>query len=73
MYRRFLVSLSALLVALSVTAQEQEQITAEEFLASLTFQKGAITLPGGVASLDLPEGYHYLSPEDTESVLVTAW
>jgi uncharacterized membrane-anchored protein len=73
MYRRFLVSLSGLLVALSVTAQEQEQITAEEFLASLNFQKGAITLPGGVASLDLPEGFHYLSPEDTESVLVTAW
>ena len=73
MYRRFLVLLSGLLVALSVTAQEQEQITAEEFLASLNFQKGAITLPGGVASLDLPEGFHYLSPEDTESVLVTAW
>jgi uncharacterized membrane-anchored protein len=73
MYRRFLVSLSGLLVALSVTAQEQEQITAEEFLASLNFQKGAITLPGGVASLELPEGFHYLSPEDTESVLVTAW
>ena len=54
MYRRFLVALSGLLVALSATAQEQEQITAEEFLASLNFQKGAITLPGGVASLDLP-------------------
>ena len=73
MYRRFLVALSGLLVALSATAQEQEQITAEEFLASLNFQKGVITLPGGVASLDLPEGFHYLSPEDTENVLVTAW
>jgi len=73
MYRRFLVALSGLLVALSATAQEQEQITAEEFLASLNFQKGVITLPGGVASLDLPEDFHYLSPEDTENVLVTAW
>ena len=73
MYRRFLGALSGLLVALSATAQEQEQITAEEFLASLNFQKGVITLPGGVASLDLPEGFHYLSPEDTENVLVTAW
>ena len=73
MYRRILVLLSGLLAALCVSAQEQEQITAEEFLASLNFQKGAITLPGGVASLDLPEGFHYLSPEDTESVLVTAW
>jgi len=58
MYRRFLVALSGLLVALSATAQEQEQITAEEFLASLSFQKGVITLPGGVASLGLPEGFH---------------
>ena len=73
MYRRILVLLSGLLAALCVSAQEQEQITAEEFLASLNFQTGAITLPGGVASLDLPEGFHYLSPEDTESVLVTAW
>ena len=73
MIRRFLVMLSALLAAFSVTAQEQEQITAEEFLASLNFQKGTITLPGGVADLTLPEGFHYLSPEDTERVLVTAW
>ncbi|NCF27997.1 MAG: DUF2167 domain-containing protein [Gammaproteobacteria bacterium] len=73
MYRRILVCLGALLAAFSVAAQEQEQITAEEFLASLNFQKGTITLPGGVASLTLPAGFHYLSPEDTESVLVTAW
>jgi len=73
MYRRVLVWLGALLAAFSVAAQEQEQITAEEFLASLNFQKGTITLPGGVASLTLPAGFHYLSPEDTESVLVTAW
>ena len=73
MYRRCLVWLGGLLTAFSVTAQEQEQITAEEFLASLNFQKGAITLPGDVASLDLPDGFHYLSPEDTERVLVTAW
>jgi uncharacterized membrane-anchored protein len=73
MNRQFLVVLSALLVAFSVTTHAQEQITAEEFLASLDFQKGTITLPGGVADLTLPEGFHYLSPEDTERVLVTAW
>jgi uncharacterized membrane-anchored protein len=73
MHGRFFVCLSGVLAAFCVAAQEQEQISAEEFLASLNFQKGAITLPGGVASLNLPEGFHYLSPEDTESVLVTAW
>ncbi len=73
MNRQFFVVLSALLTVFSVTAHAQEQITAEEFLASLNFQKGTITLPGGVADLTLPEGFHYLSPEDTERVLVTAW
>jgi uncharacterized membrane-anchored protein len=73
MHRRFLVMLSALLAVLSMTVDAQEQITAEEFLASLNLQKGTITLPGGVANLALPEGFHYLSPEDTERVLVTAW
>ena len=73
MYARILVCLGALLTAFSVAAQEQEQITAEQFLASLNFQTGTITLPNGVATLNLPEGFHYLSPEDTERVLVTAW
>jgi uncharacterized membrane-anchored protein len=63
--------LGALLAAFSVAAQEQ--ITAEDFLASLSFQKGNITLPGDVASLALPDDFHYLSPADTEKVLVTAW
>lgn len=71
MFRRIVALSCALLVAFSVTAQEQ--ITAEEFLASLNFQKGAITLPGDFASLTLPDGFHYLSPEDTEKVLVMAW
>jgi uncharacterized membrane-anchored protein len=65
--------MSLLLTVVCGGAQAQEQITAEAFLASLNFQKGAITLPGGVASLSLPEGFHYLSPQDTERVLVTAW
>lgn len=73
MLRRVLTCISALLAVICVAAQAQEQITADEFLASLNFQTGAITLPGGVASLNLPEGFHYLSPEDTERVLVTAW
>jgi uncharacterized membrane-anchored protein len=73
MNRRVLVLLGTLLASASASAGAQEQMTAEEFLASLTFHEGNITLPGGVASLSLPEGFHYLSPEDTERVLVTAW
>jgi len=74
MFRRMCALLGALLAVLTLnSATAAERLTAEEFLASLDFQHGAIHLPGGVASVDLPEGYYYLSPEDTERVLVTAW
>jgi uncharacterized membrane-anchored protein len=48
-------------------------MTAEEFTASLKFQKGKVDLPQGIATLNLPETFAYLNPEDTERVLVTAW
>jgi len=48
-------------------------MTAEDFFASLKFQKGKIELPRNIATLDLPDSFAYLSPEDTENVLVKAW
>jgi uncharacterized membrane-anchored protein len=48
-------------------------ITAEQFEASLSFQQGKIALPGGIATLDLPPGFRYLSPADAERVLVEGW
>ena len=53
MNRRILVLLGALAAAASSGAGAREQITAEEFLDSLTFHEGNITLPGGMASLVL--------------------
>jgi uncharacterized membrane-anchored protein len=49
------------------------QTTAEQFLAKLNFQKGKITLPDGIATLNLPSGFEYLSPADADKVLVDAW
>ena len=49
------------------------QMTAEQFLAQLHFQRGKITLPGSIATLDLPDNFRYLSPADAERVLVDAW
>lgn len=46
---------------------------AQEFEASLTYQTGKITLPGGKATLNVPEDYYYLSPQDTKRVLEEAW
>lgn len=54
---------------------EQAQIQAwiAQFEASLNRQTGTITLPGGVATLDVSENFYYLSPEDSQRVLVEAW
>ncbi|MES2316360.1 MAG: DUF2167 domain-containing protein [Pseudomonadota bacterium] len=48
-------------------------MTAEQFESSLTFQQGKISLPGNIATLNLPPSFRYLSPTDTERVLVEAW
>ncbi len=44
-----------------------------QFESGLTFQQGKIALPGGMATLDLPASFRYLSPADTERVLVQGW
>ncbi|RYY74360.1 MAG: DUF2167 domain-containing protein [Gammaproteobacteria bacterium] len=46
---------------------------AQTFLASLKFQTGKITLPNGIATIDLPTNFHYLPPEDSEKLLVEGW
>lgn len=51
----------------------QNTMTAEQFLASLKFQQGKITLPNGIATLDLPPTFRYLDPADSNRVLVDAW
>jgi uncharacterized membrane-anchored protein len=48
-------------------------MTAEQFLASLKFQQGKITLPSGIAVLNLPASFRYLGPEDANRILVDAW
>ncbi len=54
-------------------ADDAPQMTREQFLASLHFQPGSITLPGKIATLALPAEFHYLPPDDAERVLVDAW
>lgn len=74
-----LVSFLALF-SITLAAQEapeaaaaEPQISAEEFLQSLKPQSGNITLPNKVATIQLKEGFQYLSPESTEKLLVDAW
>lgn len=48
-------------------------MTAEQFESSLTYQEGKISLPGGMATLNLPANFRYLNPADAERVLVEGW
>ena len=55
------------------TEEQQYQAWAQELLNSLERQTGQIALPNGVANLVIPDDFYYLSPEDTEKVLVEVW
>jgi uncharacterized membrane-anchored protein len=74
MFKKLAVILvMTLVLAAAVQADDNATMTAEEFEASLKFQKGAVVLPGGMATLNVPESFRYLGPEDTERILVDAW
>lgn len=54
--------------------EEQEYLAwAQSFTESLTPISGDVKLPGGKASLNVPDDYYYLSPQDTKRVLEEAW
>jgi len=52
---------------------EQEKAWAQALWKSLDRRHGEIVLPNGVATLKVPENFYYLSPDDTEKVLVKVW
>lgn len=52
---------------------EPESITAEQFEASLHYRHGQVELPGAIATMDLPDGFKYLGPDDAEQVIEKAW
>ncbi|SDS95663.1 DUF2167 domain-containing protein [Pseudomonas fuscovaginae UPB0736] len=54
-------------------ASEQPHQSAEQWLATLKQQHGTITLPSGIATLQLNNEFYYLSPADTERLLTEAW
>lgn len=58
----------------NLTTEEEQYIAeANKILDSLNPQHGEIKLPNGVATLKVPDNFYYLSPEDTETVLVKVW
>lgn len=61
--------------AASQPATEADEATqaAAEFEAQLDYQRGKITLPGGIATLNVPDNFRYLAPEQADRILVEAW
>lgn len=55
------------------TPEESEAAAMAEFESQLEYKRGRIVLPGDVATLDVPEGFRYLSPEQADKILVDAW
>ena len=49
------------------------RMTAAQFESSLTYQQGKISLPGNIATLDLPSSFRYLSPADTSLLTAAGW
>jgi len=69
----FLIVVCMVFVAGFAAEASSEGMTAEEFEARLNYQKGDIELPGGMATLKIPDEFRYLDPGDAECILVQAW
>jgi uncharacterized membrane-anchored protein len=55
------------------TEADEAARAAAEFEAQLDFQRGKIVLPGDIATLNVPENFRYLTPEQADRILVEAW
>jgi uncharacterized membrane-anchored protein len=71
LFRTLLCAVFSLLLAASPV--QAADTTPEQLLASLKFQEGKIALPGGIATLDLPDGFRYLPPADAGRLLSEGW
>ncbi|HEY9154251.1 MAG TPA: DUF2167 domain-containing protein [Opitutaceae bacterium] len=52
---------------------QDEQARLHKLAEDLNYQSGKVTLPGGVATINLPQNFRYLNPHDTAVVLSDLW
>lgn len=58
----------------TLTSEQEQYVAAAKMLwESLDRRQGDVSLPGGVATLHVPDTFYYLSPTDAEKVLVDVW
>ncbi|MYM21064.1 DUF2167 domain-containing protein [Duganella sp. FT135W] len=67
------LSLAAILPAVAAAADGAPKISAQQLLSTLTFRDGKITLPGNIATLDLPASFRYLDQADAAKLLTDGW
>ncbi len=53
--------------------QLQYVMMAKQIMASLDRKQGKVELADNVATLNVPENFYYLNPEDAEKILAQAW
>ena len=59
---------------LELTAEQAAQLASmQAFLDELSPQSGSITIGDNLATLTVPETFHYYGPEDARAILVDAW
>jgi uncharacterized membrane-anchored protein len=70
-----IVGLCWILSSIPVSAQDPQgsATTREEFEAKLGYQTGTVTLPGGLATLRLPESFRFLAKEGSRRLLTQGW
>lgn len=56
-----------------LSSEEAYRAWANEFLSSLTYHRGEVQLGDGVATLQVPDDFYYLSADDAARVLYEAW
>ncbi|MDH5589699.1 MAG: DUF2167 domain-containing protein [Gemmatimonadota bacterium] len=55
----------------AITAQDST--AADDFEATLNYRQGLITIGDDLATLDVPEAFRFLGPEDARRLLVDGW
>lgn len=64
---------TSLSVRLEAQAPPGLPVTPEEFEAQLGYQTGTISLPGGTATIQMPESFRFLGSEASRRLLTEAW
>jgi uncharacterized membrane-anchored protein len=67
------LSLTATLPAVAAAADNAPKMSAQQFLSTLTFRDGKVTLPDAIATLDLPASFRYLDQADAAKLLTDGW